>query len=64
MIKLINKWRISRLERKIAFFQARLSAYKELVNAGFNLGCSDCDDLMKAHQKLTMAYFDLATLHG
>ena len=64
MIKIINKWRKKRLQRKAAFFQARLNAYESLVSAGFNLGCSDCDDLMKAHQNLSMAKYDLAKLEG
>ena len=62
MIKIINKWRKKRLQRKVAFFQARLSAYENLVNSGFSLGCSDCDDLMEAHQNLSMANYDLAKL--
>ena len=62
MIELINKWRKSLLERRIAVLQAKLSAYEKLVNAGFNLSGTDCDGLMKAHQKLSMANYDLAKL--
>ena len=62
MIKIINKRRKSRLERKIALLEARIDSYGKTEKAGWQLGYHVADKVAEAHENLSMANYDLAKL--